>query len=65
MELKHLKPLVNSEHWKTYISVIENKLDLKYQELSNATDSTQIYRLQGEIKTLKGILGLRDTVNAT
>ena len=64
MELQRLRPLVNNELWNLYIEVIKNKLETKYLELSNSTDSTQIYRLQGEIKTLKGILSLRDNINA-
>lgn len=63
MELKQLRPLVNSELWNLYTEVTKEKLESKYQELSNSTDSIQIYRLQGEIKTLKGILSLRDNIN--
>lgn len=64
MQLNQLKPLVNSELWNLYTEYTKEKLDSKLNELSNTTDSVQIYRLQGQINTLRSILGIRDDINA-
>ena len=63
MELNKLRPITNSELWNLYTDYTKELLAVRINELVQATDSLYIHRLQGEIKTLKDILTLRERAN--
>lgn len=60
-----LKQLVNSyDVYEAFKEYVQKKIDLHQRSLEVATDSVDIYRLQGQIIALRRLLSLRDEVNS-
>lgn len=64
MELKKLKPVVNSDSWDLFLQWIDEELLYHYKFLINEKDSMLIYRGQGAIHELMKLKNLREKVNA-
>lgn len=59
-----LKSLVNSaDVYQSFLTYINGKIVLNQRSLEAATDTPDIYRIQGQITALRRLLTLRDEVN--
>lgn len=60
-----LKAFVNTpKYWDEYVDYIDRSLQAKYNSLSHAVEPHDIYRIQGQIKNLREMKQLKDTLNA-
>lgn len=59
-----LKMFVNDPQlWGSFVEEVEERIAFCHKQLEQMDDSTALYRLQGEVKALKGMRSLRDKVN--
>lgn len=59
-----LKMFVNDPNlWGSFVEEVESRIAFCHKQLEQMDDSTALYRLQGEVKALKGMRSLRDKVN--
>ena len=60
----NLRPFVNDKVlWKDFVQELDDRIAFCHKQLEQMDDSTALYRLQGEVKALKGMRSLRDKVN--
>lgn len=61
--MSNLRPLVyDSQKYNALMEYLTDKIENKKSSLVGQVDSVQIYRLQGEIMALRGLLTLREEV---
>lgn len=61
----NLKPLVNNkELWLDFLMELDTQIQACYKKLEQLSDPTEIYRTQGEIRSLRKLEKLREKVNA-
>lgn len=60
----HLKQLVNKPTlWKAFCAEVQERIDICHKQIEVRTEPHELFKLQGEIKALKGMLQLRDKIN--
>lgn len=64
MDIKRLKPLVNSPLWDELEDYLQYQEENYYKQLINAKDIEVVYRMQGSIKAVQEIATVKDRVNA-
>lgn len=59
-----LKMLVNSpDLWKSFLEELDDRIDRVHKQMSQLDDPKELYRCQGELKTLRSLQKLRDKIN--
>ena len=59
-----LKSFVNNKiEWDAFNVEIDGMIDLAHKSIEGISDTVEIYRTQGSIRTLKQLKYLRDKVN--
>ena len=63
--LLKLKGFVNNTtQWKAFNELLEFLIEMEHKTMEQATDTIDIYKAQGSIKTIKYLKDLKDYVNA-
>jgi len=61
-----LKPFVNNpELYNPFLEEIINRIDKVHKRLEQISEVEELYRAQGEIRTLRAMLRLRDDINGS
>ena len=61
-----LKPFVNNpELYNPFLEEITNKIVKAHKRLEQISEIEELYRAQGEIRTLRAMLRLREDINGT
>jgi len=61
-----LKPFVNNpELYNPFMEEITKRIDRVHRRLEQISDVEEMYRAQGEIRTLRSMLRLRDDINGS
>ena len=61
-----LKLLVNdTKIWDAFNVELDNRLAFAHKQLELTRDTNELYRLQGEVRTLRSFKQLREKVNGT
>ena len=61
-----LKPFVNNpELYNSFMEEITKRIDRVHRRLEQISDVEEMYRAQGEIRTLRSMLRLRDDINGS
>ena len=59
-----LKPFVNNpELYNPFLEEIVSRIDKVHKRLEQISEVEELYRAQGEIRTLRAMLRLRDDIN--
>lgn len=59
-----LKPLVNDPNfWKSFLTEIDSRIEFVHKQMSQMDEPKDLYRCQGELRTLNSFKRLRDKVN--
>ena len=59
-----LKLLVNTKDiWDALLEELEERIQFSHKQLEQAQDEKELYRLQGDVRTLRRLKQLRDKVN--
>ena len=59
-----LKLIVNDKNlWDALLEELDERIHFTHKQLEQATDTQEMYRLQGEIRALRRLKQLRDKVN--
>jgi hypothetical protein len=59
-----LKKLVNDKQiWDAFIEELDECISLQHRSMESVTDTAELYRHQGAIRTLRQLQYLRDKVN--
>lgn len=59
-----LKLLVNTKDiWDALLEELEERIQFTHKQLEQAQDEKELYRLQGDVRTLRRLKQLRDKVN--
>lgn len=59
-----LKILVNTKDiWDALLEELEERIQFTHKQLEQAQDEKELYRLQGDVRTLRRLKQLRDKVN--
>lgn len=59
-----LKLIVNDKNlWDALLGELDERINFTHKQLEQATDTQEMYRLQGEIRALRRLKQLRDKVN--
>lgn len=59
-----LKLIVNDKNlWDALLEELDERIYFTHKQLEQATDTQEMYRLQGEIRALRRLKQLRDKVN--
>jgi len=59
-----LKILVNTKDiWDALLEELEERIQFSHKQLEQAQDEKELYRLQGDVRTLRRLKQLRDKVN--
>jgi len=59
-----LKMLVNSpDLWKSFLEELDERVDRVNKQMAQLDDPKDLYRCQGELKTLRSLQKLRDKIN--
>ena len=59
-----LKPFVNNpELYNPFLEEIVSRIDKVHKRLEQISEVEEMYRAQGEIRTLRAMLRLRDDIN--
>jgi len=60
----NLKPLVNDKAlWSSFQQELQERLNCVHKNLEQHSDSSELYRLQGEARALRKLFNLREQVN--
>jgi hypothetical protein len=63
---KTLKPFVNNpEFYKLFTEEIEERITNRQKGLEQSRETDEMFRLQGEIRSLRSLLRLRDKINGS
>tara|TARA_Y100000389_G_scaffold30260_2_gene25651 strand:- start:2439 stop:2651 length:213 start_codon:yes stop_codon:yes gene_type:complete len=61
-----LKPFVNNpELYNPFMEEITKRIERVHRRLEQISDVEEMYRAQGEIRTLRSMLRLRDDINGS
>ena len=61
-----LKPFVNNpELYNPFMEEITKRIEKVHRRLEQISDVEEMYRAQGEIRTLRSMLRLRDDINGS
>ena len=61
-----VKKLVNDKPlWDGFVDVLNNKIEVSQRKLEQETTLEGMYRAQGEIRTLRSMLRLREDINGS
>tara|TARA_B100000900_G_scaffold244323_1_gene207756 strand:+ start:263 stop:472 length:210 start_codon:yes stop_codon:yes gene_type:complete len=61
-----LKPFVNNpELYNPFLEEIVSRIDKVHKRLEQISEVEEMYRAQGEIRTLRAMLRLRDDINGS
>lgn len=59
-----LKLIVNNKDlWDALLEELDERILFAHKQLEQALDTSEIYRLQGEVRSLRRLKQLRDKVN--
>jgi RNAse (barnase) inhibitor barstar len=59
-----IKKLVNNKTlWDSFCEEIDLRIKFCHKQLEQRNESSELYRLQGEIKALRSLKQLRDKIN--
>jgi hypothetical protein len=59
-----IKRLVNDKPlWDSFCEEVDTRIDFAHKQMEQLVEPADLYRLQGEIKTLRSLKQLRDKVN--
>ena len=59
-----LKKLVNDKQiWDAFLVELEERISTQHRSMESVTDTSELYRHQGAIRTLRQLQYLRDKVN--
>ena len=59
-----LKILVNTKDiWDALLEELEERIQFSHKQLEQTQDEKELYRLQGDVRTLRRLKQLRDKVN--
>ena len=59
-----LKLLVNTKDiWDALLEELEERIQFSHKQLEQTQDEKELYRLQGDVRTLRRLKQLRDKVN--
>ena len=59
-----LKQLVNKANlWKAFCKELEERIEFCHKQMEQRNEPHELYRLQGEVKAMRSLLGLRDKIN--
>tara|TARA_R110000796_G_scaffold2044_8_gene8155 strand:- start:3404 stop:3592 length:189 start_codon:yes stop_codon:yes gene_type:complete len=60
----NLKPLVNDKHlYDDFLEELRDRIRIAQASLEIVTETSDVFRCQGEIKALRKLLKLREKVN--
>lgn len=60
----NLKPLVNDKVlWTDFLQELDNRIGQAHKALEQSTDTSAMFRLQGQIESLRKLKQLREKVN--
>ena len=60
----NLKPFVNNKDlYDAFLEEIENRIGQARTKLENRSELEEVYRAQGEVKALKALLQLKESIN--
>lgn len=60
-----LKPFVNDKHlWSDFLEELETRISQQHKKMEQLYDEKDLYRTQGEIRALRGLMQLREKVNS-
>ena len=59
---KKLNAVINSETWPFLKEYLENELERAYNKFDNAIEPKEFYSVQTEIRVLKKILNLKESI---
>jgi|TARA_R110000851_G_scaffold12862_1_gene44265 hypothetical protein len=60
----NLKPFVNDKHlYDDFLEELKDRIRIAQSSLEIATDTSDVFRSQGEIRALRKLLKLREKVN--
>jgi len=59
-----LKKLVNDKPlWDAFCEELDVRIEFCHRQLEQRVESSELYRLQGEVKALRSLKQLRDKIN--
>jgi hypothetical protein len=59
-----LKKYVNEPHfWNAFTEMVQDEIEMQRRRLEQSDNTIDVYRAQGEIKSLRRMLLLRDKYN--
>lgn len=59
-----LKKLVNDKPlWDSFCEELDVRIEFCHRQLEQRVESSELYRLQGEVKALRSLKQLRDKIN--
>ena len=61
-----LKGFVNNQtSWEAFLSELEERISAQHRSMENITDTAELHRHQGAIRTLRQLKYMRDRINGT
>lgn len=60
----NLKPFVNNkDQWEAFCEELDKRIESAHRGMEQAGDIPELYRYQGDIRTLRKLKQLRDYIN--